>query len=226
MGGKITMVIRRENGETHQFKTLTGIEDHLFQNLEFNSGNFDLAITQFIDFLEKDEHHSTRVHSLYPYHYGILVIDFQDKAIHSLQSYNDPGDIMFGRFSPSFYCSNKDLLKFNVLMRKNFLDVFYSGKNLGTVQDFFNPSVNTDTISQFVVSLFKKSQITIKGMDISNAFLLTLKPKGMRYFKVHYYDIEADPEYNTFDKNQLQTNLINSGFHLSSQDRNEWDAFN
>lgn len=227
MGGKITMVIRRENGQTYQFKTLTGIEDHLFQSTEFNSGNFDLAITNFVNFLENDEHHTTRVYSLYPTHYGILVIDFQDKSIHSLQSYNDPGDILLGRFSPSFYLSPKEMLKFNILMKNNFLDVFYQGKNLGSIHDVFDSSVNTQTLSKLMVDIFKNSQITLNGIEISNAFLIALKPKGMRYFKTHYYEVEIadDSEPNIQDKQQLQTNLINSGFHISSQDKKEWSLF-
>jgi hypothetical protein len=95
MGGKLTVMIRQENGETHSFKAHTGrLERHFDGSSVFSETQFMKTVRES-DYLkcapvDSTAHDDYENNSAYfaPYHYGLLLFDFKNKQVYACNGYS------------------------------------------------------------------------------------------------------------------------------------------
>lgn len=93
MGGTMRFVVRDDAGTVKKFNAWTGVEIDLLHSKYFNEGKFQECLKNFGKIIRKyadGERVITKDFS--PLGYGIIVVDFKEKKIHSMQGYNAPGE--------------------------------------------------------------------------------------------------------------------------------------
>lgn len=95
MGGKLTVMIRQENGETHSFKAHTGrLERHFDGSSVFDETKFMKIVrgSRYLKCTPDDfnAHNDYENNSAYfaPYYYGLLLFDFKNKQVYACNGYS------------------------------------------------------------------------------------------------------------------------------------------
>lgn len=231
MGGTVAETIRRENGEVIKMARRTGAYNWMIFSKEFNKGDFDKAIDNhikmFFEMKEDYENGEPYKHPMSPAYgwcshiapvdYGLVVIDLQNKKIHSMQGYDSPGKL-------SLICMphNDDETKANYdfLMKNNLLEVCkYDLTPLGDVHSFFGKEdplkVALDEVEnsykKFFMSIFKKN-----NLDKTD---ITFIPKILNNFE--YCKYEENPEGLV----KMLAELKKDGFNFNDQEVNMWKSY-
>lgn len=218
MGGKLNFTIRDDNGKYNTYYLWTGI-DHFFSlNKSFHAGKYKLAVKQFLKYCT-EEGDELEITELAPSWYGLIVLDFKDKVVHSMQYYNVPFQINLTEFSPYRVPTSKTIKTFNELFKLNSFNVIYEGKNIGSLHDFFGKDVDYKNLCQMIKENSSGLNYKNDGIDY-NLVYLNLVPKVLSEFTIKYYE---DDEQG---KKDFQNALLNSHFKLSSEEKNQWNNFN
>lgn len=112
MGGTVGVTLRRKDGSIEKMARRTGSYASMFFSKEFAENNIDEAIDNYIktfkemkEDYQKGEPYKFNMSPEYgwcnemaPIDYGLVVIDFKDKIIYSMQEYDLPGTSYFGEF--------------------------------------------------------------------------------------------------------------------------------
>lgn len=221
MGGKLNLVIRRKNGKVHKFQTWTGIESNLFHSQQFNEGNDEEALDAFTNFLKKVsvvKNENEEYDGLSPYWYGLIVLDFQENVIHSMQSYSEPGFILLGEFSPYFLSKQDVRDNISKLMALNYFDVYYQNENIGSIQKIFGKNINFSSMGEFNQKSLMNHKFMINQIEI-NPDLLNFAPIRFRTMKTIHYEIDK------IGKDKFQKALINSQFEFTKADNKAWQEY-
>jgi len=228
MGGTVAVSIRRENGDVVKMARRTGSYGSMLTSQEFLSGQTDLAVDNYIQIFNemKEDYQSGAPYkhpmspcyggfeSLAPTGYGLVVIDIQNKKIHSMQSYDRPGSLHGMTFS-DFCVYDKDYEQaLDLLLSKNQLVVYDKKSFLGSVQDVLGADITTSKIGALIKKSFRD------------------EPSGSELYKdissLDYWPAVLEGYEKLFYKETMQDlivfakNLKNDGFMLSSEEKEIW----
>lgn len=218
MAGRLNFTIRDENGNYNTYDLWTGV-DHFFSlNKSFHEGKYTLATQQFLKYCTEEDD-ELELSELAPSWYGLIVLDFKDKVIHSMQHYNEPFHVSLMEFSPYRLNISEIIKTFNELFKLNSFNVTYKGKNVGSFHDFFGKDLDFQSLSQKIKENSSRLKYNHNGIDYDLIYL-NLVPKVLSEFKINYY--EDDDQ----GKKDFQNELLNSQFKLSSEEKTQWDNFN
>ncbi len=233
MGGTVAETIRRENGEIIKMARKTGAYNWMFHSKEFNNGNIDKAIDDHIKAFmemkadyESGEPYEYNMSGVYgwcnhtaPVSYGLVVIDIQNKKIHSMQGYDSPG----GLHSFSFNLHTKDdeesIKAYKYLVENNLYDVYdYNNKYLGDIHSVFGAKDTFNVIKKEIKnsmtgipSLF--SFFKTKEYDASD---LIFFPKALKDFEIIDYSEDASGLIS------MLSALKKDGFEFNSNEIKMW----
>jgi hypothetical protein len=220
MGGSVAETIRKKDGTLIKMARKTGIYNTMFFSKEFNSNDEDLAINNhckaFFEMKEDYENGTNKFlmssvyghySSLAPTDYGLVVIDFERKKIHSMQGYDTPGYEHAVRFSEIYVNDKGTEQDYNFLVENNLLN-FYSFRNgelLGDVEKLFG--------SKITLKKLRKELNKNYSRDINMA---KMKPKKLEEFEIIVYNETPEGTIDFFK------NLVNDGFVFTDEDLNNW----
>lgn len=230
MGGTVAETIRRENGEVIKMARKTGAYNWMFFTKEFCEKKFDVAIDDHIkSFIEMREdylsgepykYNMTPVYGwcdeTFPVDYGLVVIDFQKKKIHSMQGYDRPGYYyasMLSSLVDKEVKSNFDyLLKNNLLLTINYRN---EDKNdTKDIKELFGDNFSFKKLITEIDSFFSKSS---KIFNFKYGLIdLVFSPKVLSEFEFIKY--EETPEGTLL----FLKALINDEFSLTPNDFEGW----
>lgn len=221
MGGLVAVTIRRENGEIIKMARKTGSYTSLFMSKEFSEGDFDKAIDNYIatfmdmraDFQSGPPYkyqmtpHYGWCDQLAPADYGLVVIDFKDKKIYSMQDYDYPGTSYFA----SLYASENEyitgqtltesfsthevlpvykLLKCPIDVSREELTKIVKSHTIGTEYILYDKNIN----------LFNRRYFEKTANNII-AYFLELKEAGF------FFNVDEKTEWKEFCHNYLENEL-------------------
>lgn len=227
MGGTVAETIRKENGEVIKMARKTGAYNWMFFTKEFAEGNFNEAIENHVqafremqeDF-QSGEPYKFPMSPVYgwcnetaPIDYGLVVIDIQNKKIHSMQGYDRPGYEYFNMLSKYTVLDKEREEAFQYLIENNLLNIFnrnqIENKNeVKDIEEYFGKNCTLETIRDTMNSKMKKA--------FTNYLDLVFYPKMLDNFE--YISYEENPE-GTF---QLLKNLIDDGFEFNQEETKMW----
>ncbi len=236
MGGTVAETIRKEDGTLIKMARKTGAYNWMFFTREFADKNFDLAIENHVKaFLEMKEDFETGTpykFNMSPVYgwcnetalvdYGLVVIDFQKKKIHSLQGYDSPGQYHAISLGSSLKLDNDEEKNLDYLISNNLLQVFKDDKNIGDLEEVFGKDVNIEKMRKLIRDsytpgikwalgkIFNKSQI-------NDFFDIKFVPKVLLDFDIVKYE-ENDP----LEMIRMVQNLVNDGFSFNEKEKKMW----
>lgn len=256
MGGTVGVTIIRENGEVIKMARKTGSYSSLFLSKAFNEGDYDKAINDYIQaFLEMKEDYETGEPFKYPMSpiygffnetspidYGLVVIDFKNKKIHSMQEYDIVGSILPNVFSPFLVLGKTEHKNLKHLFDNNLINVYLRGNDhdyinvskfekLGTFQDIYE-NINLDEVkskkdtSYFSTLVNSISKKIFKNPLVNNKLNpeqinenVIFFPKELEKFVQISYSFNDDFE-NTLN---FFTQLTNDGFTFNQTEIKSWE---
>lgn len=237
MGGTVAETIRKEDGSVIKMARKTGAYNWMFFTKEFCTKDFDKAINEHVasftemkeDF-ESGEPYEFAMSSVYggcdemsPIDYGLVVIDFKNKKIHSMQGYDKPGFHYLSMLSNHIILDTKVEEDFDYLISNNLLNITNSKNEIigdvNTVlgEDFsllklrqklqkeFNPLLN-------IVTIFKRNDPPLLDCKFV--------PKVMSEFEIIKYKESHD------DILKFAQTLKNEGFSFNQEELNTWKEYN
>lgn len=220
MSGHLSFTIRSEDGHVNNFAGWSKVEELLFHSVKFNEGDYCGNLADYLGHISKQcGHQLPKKKTLGPEGYGLLVADFKEKVIHSLQWQGDVAFRSLTSFSPVMMLSQEDINYWNNLFSLDYVDLYDEKKLIGSVQEVFGSKVNNKVIGDYFIREFTSNEkILFKGESLGGIGL-GLKPRGFRNFPIHYY--EDTPE----GAKLFQKALLDSGFEINKKDQKVWDKF-
>jgi hypothetical protein len=233
MGGTVAETIRKENGELIKMARKTGAYNWMFFSKDFNNGQVEKAISDHVekffemkrDF-ESGEPYEFPMSPVYgwcnetaPVDYGLVVIDFQKKKIHSMQGYDMPGRTSSISLS-KFVLSDKDTEEnYKFLTNNNLLEVHdHRGNYLGDIHTVFGSDNTFDNIQSVIegsYSPIQKIKSLFSDKSIKPTYLdLTLK--SLKDFEIISYEENPDGLV------EFITNLKADGFTFDKEEVTLW----
>lgn len=231
MGGTVAETIRRENGEVIKMARKTGAYNWMFFTKEFGEKNFDVAIDNHIKaFLEmKKDYHTGQPYKLpmtsvygwcdetYPIDYGLVVIDFQHKKIHSMQQYDTPGYHYVSMLSNNVVLDKDIEDHFDYLIQNNLLYVikkYSNDNNIKDIKQYFGENFSLTKL---------KTQLDNRWSKIKNIFNQDNDSHELVFYPKIFNDFECIKYDNTPQGSiSLLENLIQNGFSFTQEELNGW----
>lgn len=227
MGGANKLLIIQEKTKPTALVSYTGSENDFFFSQDYLSGNIEKALATLIQ--ESKEFHENSYASyekltLSPFHYGMNVIDFTTKTIHTMNGYDMAGL----KTLMSFLVMQEN--KMRELIEGNLAQIYFAKENKKyLLKDFLG---TTDAEKGF--NLLKTRGITEKQLIknrldsngiisqyttniFSNSFDCFLLPHNFD-FEVKVYSENA----NNNTAHELFINLYQNGIEFNNQDLKGW----
>lgn len=232
MGGSVAVTIRKENSEIIKMARRTGSCTALLFSEEFNYGDKDKAINDFIaifsgmreDYLKGKpyQYEMTPEYGwcdmMIPYGYGLIVLDFQNKKIHSLQGYDTPGFMSIVSMRNNVYEDPEEEALFSKMMADpDFFFYTAKGECMGSAQEFFGSDISLTKLE----TLFDTINRNDKAKDFDNEKMLNINFGKFKAKALHDFEIVKYKE-SIEDFLQLAQNLKNDGFEFTEQEKAEW----
>lgn len=232
MGGTVGETIRRENGEVIKMARKTGAYDWMFFSKEFCEKKFDIAIDKHIktfvemreDYLKGEpyKYNMTPVYGwcevLCPIDYGLVVIDFQKKKIHSMQGYSNPGHHYISMLSNNVILNKDTEFDFDYLIKNNLLLIKDDGNEdkdkLQDIKEFFGEDFSLKKLRIKLDNIFTRINSVFNYKNSLNNLLFF--PKVLNEFEFIMY--EETPEGTI----SFLKNLIEDGFSFTKNDFDGW----
>lgn len=228
MGGTVAETIRRENGEVIKMARKTGAYNWMFFTKEFGEKQFDVAIDNHIKaFLEmKEDYHTGKPYKMpmtsvygwcdgtYPIDYGLIVIDFKHKKIHSMQGYDTPGYHYVSMLSNNVLLDKDTEENFDYLLQNNLLYIIekYNDNNIKDINQYFGKNFSLQKLrSKLDKGLFKN---IFNQKNVLHK--LVIYPKAFNDFECIMY-----PETPQGSISLLE-NLIQDDFSFMQEEFNVW----
>jgi hypothetical protein len=228
MGGTVAETIRRENGEIIKMARRTGAYNWMIFSKEFNVGEIDKAIDEhlkmFMEMKEDYEHGEPYKHPMSPVYgwcnhlapvdYGLVVLDFQKKKIHSMQGYDSPGKLSL----ISMPHNDKETMEiYDFLMQNNLLDVCkYDFTRLGDVHSIFGSKEPFKIALKELNNSYLDGIKSIFGQYNTSHIDMVFVPKILKNFELHSY--EESPEGLV----KMLSALKNDGFTFNEEEIKMW----
>lgn len=167
MGGIIAETIIKKDGTILKMARKTGAYNWMFFSKEFNEGNFDKAIENHVEIFNKmredflsGEPYEMPMSPVYgwceetsPIDYGLVVIDFKNKKIYSMQEYDTPGYFHSSMLSNVVVLEKEEKENIDFLIKNNLLEVLEDSsdeyKSLGDVKSFFGNNVDLNKVKKY-----------------------------------------------------------------------------
>lgn len=230
MGGTVAETIRKENGEIIKMARKTGAYNWMIFTKDFCTDDFDTAIEKHVKvfFDMREDFKSGKpykfpmspvygpLEELNPIAYGLVVIDFQKKKIHSMQGYDRPGGYNFSGLS-HIGKENKDDL--NYIISNNLLNVVnHKGKNLGDIETIFGKGANLERLQKEIQNSFNPVNVIFSKLfkNDFDYFDLLLVPKNLINFEVIVYEESQEGII------KYLSNLAEDGFTFNSKEIENW----
>lgn len=230
MGGTVAETIRRENGEVIKMARKTGAYNWMFFTKEFCEEKFDLAIdnhvkafTQMKEDYQSGEPYKYPMSPLYgwcnetaPIDYGLIVIDFKKKKIHSMQSYDTPGTHYVSMLSKHVILEKDTEYHFNYLIKNNLLNIITNDDKTSDINDFFGSNFTLEKLRKKLDNSF----IIIKNiLGKENSLRSALfSPKSLNNFKLLKYEETPEGTLKFFEE------LVNDGFLFEKSELDMWKS--
>lgn len=233
MGGSVGVTIRKENSDIIKMARRTGSYNALLISEEFNYGDKNKAIDDFIavfsemreDYLRGGPYkfHMTPEYGwcdvMIPYGYGLVVLDFQNKKIHSLQGYDTPGFTSLVNIINNDETDEENITVTKMLKEPELLLYNAKGEQIGYVRDFLGEDITISTLSSLFKKTFESRNLQAKENDNKenlNVIYGKLKAKVLHDFDIIKYNESAEG-FLLFAKN-----LKNDGFEFTEEEIAEW----
>lgn len=231
MGGSVAVTVRKEDSEIIKMARRTGSANWLLFSEKFNYGNVNEAIDDFIkpfsemrnDYLKGEPYqfHMTPEYgwcdNLSPYGYGLVVLDFQNKKIHSLQGYDTPG---FMNIVSIINESHQDLesKKFfeQMITDDNFLTYGQKKEYFGSVKELFGSNISLKKIEGLYDQTFKDEKILKEGEHYFSILHGKFTLKALSDFEIIKYKETLEGLL------ELWENLTSEGFEFTENEKKEW----
>lgn len=216
MGGQTRVVLLQENHEPLSFITYTGAENYFFFSKNFAENNIQKGIDELVK--EAIKYDSIKDTTLAPDGYGLTVIDFKNKTLHSLTDYDKPGFLGVSsyqlRLMGGYQSDQENEFKYLTQENKLLFINTQTGKKCN-IDDFFGTR-DTTKINIYLDSLSDrvKSKGEIKNDVSPRLYHYEVSPSNFD-FTCHYYENPA----------QLFIDLHNAQFPFKVSDINEWLNF-
>lgn len=236
MGGSVAETIRKEDGTLIKMARKTGAYNWMFFTKEFADKNFDLAIENhvkaFLEMKEDFETGSPYKFNMSPVYgwcnetalvdYGLVVIDFQKKKIHSLQGYDSPGHYHAISLSSSFKYDNDEEKNLDYLISNNLLQVFKDDENIGDLEEIFGKDINLEKMRKLIKDSYTPGIKWALGKifdksSINDFFDIYFIPKVLLNFDIIKYE-ENDP----LEMIRMVQNLVDDGFSFNEKEKKMW----
>lgn len=233
MGGTVAETIRKEDGQIIKMARKTGAYNWMFFSKDFNSGKIEEAIdahvqkfTEMKDDFESGEPYKFPMSPVYgwcdhiaPTDYGLVVIDFQNKKIHSMQGYDVPGTLYSISLSKHMGGDKETKEAYKFMAENNLFEVYDNDmKHLGDIHSVFGAKDTFNAIQKEIENaynplnalkdIFKKNKV--------NPSQLIFTPKALKDFEIITY--EEGPE----DLLKFLTNLKADGFNFNADEVKMW----
>ena len=232
MGGTVAETIRKENGEIIKMARKTGAYNWMFFSKEFSNNQTELAIKEHCkvwfemkeDF-ETGEPYKYTMSPVYgwcnetaPIDYGLVVIDFQNKKIHSMQGYDVPAQKSLISFASSYYTDKEQTNINQFLIENNSLNL-YNEKNMfvGDIQRLFGKNATITSVTKKIEKKLYKKINLFKNDDL-NLFSY-FKPKSLNDFEVISY--KETPEGCI----EMFKTLKKEGFYFNKEEIDSWKDY-
>lgn len=222
MGGYVSEIIRKENGEIIKMCRTTGSYNLMFFSKDFNDNKIDESINEHIKtYFNVKENHKNKSY-LAPEDYGIVIIDFKNKKIHSMQGYDKPSHHHFVNIN--MFNNQESHEIYNFLFTQNKLTI-YTAKNeyLAGFNDFFGNDISLSKFHQIIKNELKiryNNEDVLLEEDFNKSFFnLTIQPTALKNFKYIEYEESIDGILNFI------TALINEGFKFTNKEKQIWIKF-
>lgn len=217
MGGTVAETIRKKNGEVIKMARRTGAYNWMMMSQDFCEGNIEKAIDAHVKvFLEMKEDYETGepykfamspaygwCNQTNPEGYGLVVLDFKKRTIHTMQGYDTPGEFHIYSLTS---LDEKEHRELNAVLKKNlFIVKDIKNKTVKDVFDIFGEDVSIEKID--------KISLSEKGGDLR---YLRLIPKTIKAFK--YYKYEETPQGCL----KMFNNLKKDDFKFTEEEINGW----
>lgn len=185
MGGTVAVTIRKKDGTIYKMARKTGSYTGMFFSEDFANGDFDKAIDSYIKIFtemkedyEKGEPYKFAMSPFYgwcnelaPFDYGLVVIDFKDNVIYSMQEYDLPGTTYLGDLfikSERYFSGNLIVHDFNSGETSRLYKILNCDPN-DTGDDLFKKVSTNDELMKrsSIYSLYdeKLENFTLKNYD-------------------------------------------------------------
>jgi hypothetical protein len=228
MGGTVAETIRRENGQVIKMARRTGAYNWMIFSKEFNTGEINKAIDEHLQmFLEMKEdyesgepykHPMSPVYGwcnhMAPIDYGLVVLDFQKKKIHSMQGYDGPGKLSI----ISIAHNNKETMeKYDFLMKNNLLEVCkYDLTPLGDIHSIFGSEDPLKVALKELNNSYLDSFKSIFNKYNTSRLDMVLVPKVLKDFESYSYEESPDGLI------KMLSALKNDGFVFNDEEIKMW----
>jgi hypothetical protein len=218
MGGATKVILIDEKGQLTPLISYTGAENDLFFSEDFLKGNIQKAIDSFIDSsnnFHQNSYCKDEPLTFAPYHYGLNILDFKNKEIHSLTTYDRLGVMNMLRYS-MLLRDDKYIKKITQENLLHFVD-----ENLNkpfSIQEFFGT-----TNSKLVCQLLKSKENRTTG-EIKNYKNVELDNLGDFHIKPHNLDWSMK-RYQEYEISEYFIDLNQKGFHFSKEDLESWLSY-
>lgn len=230
MGGTVAETIRQENGEIIKMARKTGAYNWMFFSKKFNNDQINEAIDDHVELFnqmkedfETGEPYKYPMSPVYgwcnhtaPIDYGLVVIDFKEKKIHSMQEYDSPATLHSIYFSTTMKHSEEVTEDYKFIVNHNCVDVYDEDMNYcGDVHSVFG-SVNTyDNIQQsFNNNYIKIIQNIINPSNVPKKYIFM--PKILKDFQFINYNDNPDGIIHYL------TALAADGFNFNTEETSYW----
>ena len=153
-----------------------------------------------------------------PIEYGLVVIDFQNKKIHSMQGYDVPAQKSLISFASSYYTDKEQTNINQFLIENNSLNL-YNEKNMfvGDIQRLFGKNATITSVTKKIEKKLYKKINLFKNDDL-NLFSY-FKPKSLNDFEVISY--KETPEGCI----EMFKTLKKEGFYFNKEEIDSWKDY-
>lgn len=225
MGGSVAETIRKENGEVIKMQRGTGAYNLMFFSKEFNSGEIDKAIDKHIEVafkikadFEKGKPYQHELTEFYggfnllaPTGYGLVVIDFKMKKIHTMQDYDRPGILGGASLALTIPPDGNGDAEYEFLIKNNLLNVHDFELNfMGDVHKVFGNENTYENIGKITEQTYSERSYKHR------ATLFSYIPKALKDFVTIRYEDDIDGMMT------YVSNLKEDGFSFDAEEIIIW----
>jgi hypothetical protein len=227
MGGSSKLIIIQENVEPIVLISNTGAENKFFFSENYLSGNIDKALDELIQSSKeyhKNSYSKNEKLTISPYHYGINVINFKTKIIHTMNSYDVVGHCPLLSFLVMGENKMKELIETNLaqiyLVKEN---KKYSLKDfLGTTdgEKGFNLLKTYEMNQKQLI----QARLNSNGIISQYANCTFSRPSGYVLLPYNFdFQVKAySDSFNNGNVHELFINLYQEGLKFKNQDIKGW----
>lgn len=237
MGGTVAETIRTTDGEVIKMARKTGAYNWMFFSKEFNDETnhtekeaIEKHCKSFFDMKEdfdSGEPYKLPMSPVYgwcketcPIDYGLVVIDFQNKKVHSMQGYDSPGMLQLSHISPYIKYDIDTENGYKFLIDNNLLYTLDKDKNeFVDIHTFFGKKItyedvlemNSHSITKEIKDLFFQSKISRDDL-----FFINFVPKKLLDFENKNYEETPEGLFDFFN------NLKKDDFIFNDEEKKMW----